>query len=157
MTSPDSGVMTHSASQWDEVFKELHGASRIRTDTSDRWGGRISWLRSTGYGVAHCSDGAQQVERQAGHIRRDPRGTSELVVPLSGTAWVEQGPAASEIRPGQMILCDVDRPYALAHRADFTSVSFIMPQDAVTAGGRPPPGPAPSTAPPASAGSSARP
>lgn len=134
--------MTHSASRWDEAFKDLHGASRIRTDAADnRWGGRLSWHRSTGYGVAHCSEGSQQVERQAGHIRSDPRGTSELLVPLGGTAWVEQGPAAGEIRSGQMILCDVDRPYAFAHRADFASVSFIMPQDVITDGGRPARGP----------------
>ena len=49
---------------------------------------------------------------------------------------MRQGPADGEIRAGQIVLCDVDRPYTFAHRADFTSVAFIMPQDAVTAGAR---------------------
>ncbi|WP_250007606.1 helix-turn-helix domain-containing protein [Actinoplanes sp. M2I2] len=135
MSSPDRGVAIHSASGWDEMFKDLHGASRIRTDAPDnRFTGRLSWHRSTGYSLAHCSDGAQQVDRQRGHIRRDPRGAFELVVPLSGSAWVQQGSAASEIQPGQMALCDVDQPYAFAHRADFTSIAFIMPEDGLVGG-----------------------
>ncbi|MFE4963268.1 hypothetical protein [Streptomyces sp. NPDC056660] len=48
------------------------------------------------------------------------------MVPLAGTAWVEQGPSAAEIRPGSMVLCDIDRPMRFAHDADFLSIAFIM-------------------------------
>ncbi|HEY6789750.1 MAG TPA: AraC family transcriptional regulator [Trebonia sp.] len=114
-------------SAWDEAFTGLHGASRISVpDPKGPWTGNLAWQRSETYALALCSGSEESVRRDRRHIRSDPRGTYELLVPLAGTAWVEQGPSSGEIGPGAMVLCDIDRPLVFAHDASFLSVAFIM-------------------------------
>ncbi|MFK0106042.1 AraC family transcriptional regulator [Streptomyces sp. NPDC091217] len=127
MYSWSESLTLTSASDWDELFTGLHGASRISVpDREAPWSARLEWQRSTAYGVALCAGGREVVRRETRHIRSDPRGTYELLVPLAGSAWVEQGPSAAELRPGSMVLCDIDRPMRFAHDADFLSVAFIV-------------------------------
>lgn len=123
-----------SVSAWDEAFTGLHGASRISVpDPKGPWTGKLDWQRSETYALARCGGGEESVRRDRRHIRSDPRGTHELLVPLAGTAWVEQGPSSGEIGPGAMVLCDIDRPLAFAHDASFLSVAFIVrAQDVAT-------------------------
>ncbi|MFD7284642.1 AraC family transcriptional regulator [Streptomyces sp. NPDC059863] len=127
MHSWSQALTLTSASAWDEAFTGLHGASRISVPDRDApWTGRLEWRQSKAYGLALCSGGEEVVKRDTRHIRADPRGAYELLVPLAGTAWVEQGPSGTEIRPGTMVLCDIDRPMTFAHDADFLSIAFIM-------------------------------
>ncbi|WP_405974998.1 AraC family transcriptional regulator [Streptomyces sp. NBC_00988] len=127
MSSWSQALTVSSASAWDEVFTGLHGASRIRVpDRRAPWTGHLEWQRSKTYSLALCSGGEEVVDRDNRHIRTDPRGTYELLVPLSGSAWVEQGVAAGEIGPGVMALCDIDRPLTFAHGADLRSISLIV-------------------------------
>jgi AraC-like DNA-binding protein len=127
VSSWNQAVSLSSASDWDEVFSGLHGASRITLpDRTAPMTGRLEWQQSKAYGLALCFGGPQAVNRDARHIRSDLRGTYELLVPLAGTAWVEQGPSSAELRPGTMVLCDIDRPMTFAHDADFLSIAFIM-------------------------------
>ncbi|MFD8422712.1 AraC family transcriptional regulator [Streptomyces sp. NPDC059466] len=115
-------------SDWNDAFTRLHGASRITVpDRTAPWTGRLDSQRSRSYGIALCSGGRETVTRDARHITSDPRGTCELLVPLAGTAWVEQGPSSGEIRPGAMALCDMDRPVTFAHDDDFLSIALIVP------------------------------
>ncbi|MFJ5224806.1 hypothetical protein [Streptomyces sp. NPDC088400] len=91
MNSWSQALTLSSASAWDEVFTGLHGASRISVPDRDApWTGRLEWQQSKSYGLARCSGGEEMVKRDTRHIRSDPRGTYELLVPLAGTAWVEQ-------------------------------------------------------------------
>jgi len=116
-----------SASAWDEVFTGFHGASRITVpDRRAPWTGRLEWQRSKTYGLAQCSGGEEVVHRDTRHIRTDPRGTHELLVPLAGSAWVEQAGASGAIGPGVMALCDMDRPLTFAHGTDLRSISLIV-------------------------------
>jgi AraC-like DNA-binding protein len=118
---------------WDEVFTDLHGASRISVpDRTAPWTGRLDRQQSGAHGLALCAGGEEVVSRDTRHIRADPRGTYELLVPLAGTAWVEQGQAAAEIQAGTMALCDIDRPLTFAHDADFLSIALIVPGDSIT-------------------------
>ncbi|MER5408687.1 AraC family transcriptional regulator [Streptomyces sp. NPDC002769] len=115
-------------SDWNDAFTGLHGASRITVpDRTAPWTGRLDSQRTQTYGIALCSGGQETVVRDARHITSDPRGTYELLVPLAGTAWVEQGHSAGEIRPGAMALCDMDRPVTFAHDDDFLSIALIVP------------------------------
>lgn len=128
MYSWNPATPIRSVGAWGEAFTSLHGASRVDAlDPGVPWAARLDWQRSAGYGLVFCSGGKQQVNRQARHIRSDPRGTHELLVPLAGAAQVEQDRSSIEIRPGDLALCDVDRPLAFAHDVDFRSVSFLMP------------------------------
>ncbi|MFD3941818.1 AraC family transcriptional regulator [Streptomyces sp. NPDC058579] len=117
-----------SVSEWNDAFTGLHGASRVSVpDRTAPWTGRLDCQRSPSYAIALCTGGRQTVTRTARHIGSDPRGTYELLVPLAGTAWVEQGPESGEIAPGVMALCSIDRPMAFAHDAGFRSISLIVP------------------------------
>ncbi|MEV2192022.1 AraC family transcriptional regulator [Streptomyces phaeochromogenes] len=128
MSSRSQDLTVSSASAWDEVFTGLHGASRIKVpDRRAPWAGRLEWQRSKVYGLALCAGGEEVVDRDTRHIRSDPRGTYELLVPLAGTAWVEQGASSGEIGPGSMVLCDIDRPLTFAHGDDLVGLSFLMP------------------------------
>jgi AraC-like DNA-binding protein len=91
------------------------------------WTGRLEWQQSQTYGIALCGGIQEHLRRETQHIRSDSRGTYELLVPIVGEAWVEQGPSSGEIRPGFMALYDIDRPVAFAHEADFLSIAFIFP------------------------------
>jgi len=122
-----------SAGDWEEAFTALHGASKISVaDQGAPWAAQLDWRQSRTYGLAYCAGGEEQVIRQGRHIRSDPRGTCELLVPLAGKAWVEQGPASAELRAGDMGLCDVDSPFTFAHDDDFRSIAFIVPREDVT-------------------------
>lgn len=122
--------MTTTLDEWIETFTGLHGASDITVpDRSRPWTGRLDWRGSEAYAVALCEGGEEYVRRDRRHVRADPRGRYELLVPMAGTAIVEQGSASAELRPGSMALCDVDRPLTFAHGTDFRSVSFIMAAD----------------------------
>ncbi|MEU9332865.1 AraC family transcriptional regulator [Streptomyces sp. NPDC048290] len=133
MYSCDERAGISSVGDWDEVFSAVHGAGRISVcDPAAPWSGRLDWQRSGAYGLALCASGQAKVVRDTRHIRTDPRGTYELLVPLAGAAWVEQGDAATEIGAGTMVLCDIDRPLTFAHDAGFRSVSLIMRGDSVT-------------------------
>ncbi|WP_406452201.1 AraC family transcriptional regulator [Streptomyces sp. NBC_01622] len=127
MSSWSQALTVSSASAWDEVFTGLHGASRIRVpDRRAPWTGHLEWQRSKTYGLALCSGGEEVVDRDNRHIRTDPRDTHELLVPLAGSAWLEQGAASGEIGPGAMALCDIDRPLTFAHDAGLRSISLIV-------------------------------
>ncbi|MFE5023374.1 AraC family transcriptional regulator [Streptomyces sp. NPDC056656] len=117
-----------SVSDWNDAFTGLHGASRVTVaDRTAPWTGRLDCQHSPSYAIALCTGGQQTVTRTARHISSDPRGTYELLIPLAGTAWVEQGPASGEIAPGAMALCSIDRPMAFAHNPDFRSIALIVP------------------------------
>ena len=84
----------------------LHGGSQISVpDPQAPWAGNLDWQRSGTYALALCSGGEELVRRERRHIRSDPRGTYELLVPIAGTAWVEQGSSSGDIDPGAMVLC----------------------------------------------------
>ena len=122
-----------SAGDWEDAFTALHGASQISVaDQGAPWTAQLDWRQSRTYGLAYCAGGEEQVVRHGRHIRFDPRGTCELLIPLAGKAWVEQGPASAELRPGDMALCDVDSPFTFAHDDDFRSIAFIVPRQDVT-------------------------
>jgi AraC-like DNA-binding protein len=129
--------MHPSVDAWQESFTGLHGAMQITVPDRDApWTGRLDVHQTRSYGLALCSGGTEFVSRQARHIRADARGRHELLVPLAGVGQVEQGSDTAEIRPGTMVLCDLDRPLNFAHGDDFLSVAFIVPPDDVAARSR---------------------
>lgn len=120
-----------SASDWCDAFTGLHGASRLTVVDAGPWTGRLEWQQSQSYGIALCGGTEERFSRETRHIRSDPRGAYELLVPRAGSAWVEQGSSSAEIRSGFLALCDIDRPVSFAHEADFVSVALIVPGEEV--------------------------
>jgi AraC-like DNA-binding protein len=116
---------------WQEAFIDLHGESRVTLTEAGPWAGRLEWQRSRSYGIALCGNVREEFVRERRHIRTDPRGAFELLVPTAGSAQVEQAAAAGEIRPGALALCDVDRPLTFTHGEEFQSVALIVPGEAI--------------------------
>ncbi|MGY5036652.1 hypothetical protein ACWC9U_39035 [Streptomyces sp. 900116325] len=76
---------------WNEAFTGLHGACRITVvDRAVSWTGRLVFQRSRTFGMALCGGRREEVvTRATGHIRADPRGTYELLVPLPALrGWI---------------------------------------------------------------------
>lgn len=123
-----SATAMPSVTDWSHAFTSLHGASLITVqDRTAPWTGQLDSQQSERYAVALCRGGQETVTRNARHISSDPRGNYELLIPLAGSAWVEQGSSSSEICAGAMALCDMDRPLTFAHDDDFLSIAFIVP------------------------------
>ena len=122
---------TPTASAWTDAFIDLHGASRVTVTESGPWAGRLEWQQSRSYGIALCGNVNEEFVRERKHIRTDPRGTFELLVPTAGTAQVRQGAGGGRIGPGVLTLCDVDRPFEFFHSDDFLSVALIVPGEAI--------------------------
>ncbi|MGW0998467.1 helix-turn-helix domain-containing protein [Streptomyces sp. NPDC002523] len=123
----NSAESVSSMSAWRDAFVGLHGASRMAVADAAPWTGRLEWQRSKTYGIALCGGIQEDLSRETRHIRSDPRGAYELLVPVAGAALVEQGPSSGEITPGFLALCDTDRPMAFAHKDDFVSIALIVP------------------------------
>jgi len=123
--SPDSVATVDS---WRDAFLDLHGASHMTVADGAPWAGRLEWQRSTKYAIALCGNVQEEFARQRRHIRADPRGTFELLMPIAGTARVEpQGSAAADIGAGALAFCEIDRPVTFAHAEDFVSLALIVP------------------------------
>ncbi|MFG1610598.1 helix-turn-helix domain-containing protein [Actinoplanes sp. NPDC049265] len=123
--------LTPTPDAWREAFIDLHGASRVTLTDAGPWAGRLEWQRSQTYGIALCGNVREEFVRERRHIRTDPRGVFELLVPTAGSAQVEQAASAGEIRPGTLALCDVDRPLTFTHGENFQSVALLVPGEAV--------------------------
>ena len=94
-------------SAWRDTFVGLHGASRITVADDGPWTGRLEWQQSQAYSIALCGGIQEDFNRDTRHIRADPRGTYELLVPVTGAARVAQGPSSGEMdQAGQ---CELGR------------------------------------------------
>jgi AraC-like DNA-binding protein len=118
---------------WDEPFAALHGDHDVLPVAARHAGrGRLVWQQTDRYRLAWCGDAAHRVARGARHVRRDPRGSYELLVPLSGTARVSAGGTTSALSAGTAVLADLDRPLHFSHGADFRSIALVVPQSEVS-------------------------
>jgi AraC-like DNA-binding protein len=123
----NSAESISSAEAWRDAFVGLHGMGRVRIADFGPWAGRLECQQSQSFAVALCGGVQLVLNRDMRHIRSDPRGTYELLVPIAGAAHVEQGLSSGEILPGLMALCDIDRPVEFAHSEDFSSISVVVP------------------------------
>ena len=125
-------VQEQARSGWDEAFAAVHGDHDVLpTATPGAGRGRLVWQQTDRYRLAWCGGVDQRIARGTRHVRRDPRGAYELLVPLRGRAVVSAGGTTTELSAGVAALCDVDRPLHLAHGADFESIALVVPQPEV--------------------------
>jgi AraC-like DNA-binding protein len=114
---------------WDEAFTALHGDhDQLQNPGAGTGRGRLVRQQTDRYRLAWCGGVDQRIARRTRHVRRDPRGAYELLVPLRGRAVVSAGGSTVSLAAGTAALCDVDRPLHLSHGADFESIAVIVPQ-----------------------------
>jgi AraC-like DNA-binding protein len=115
-----------------EAFRDLHGAHDLLASGSGPAAGpRLAWQSSGRFRLAWCSGAEQSVARGPRHVRSDPRGAFELLIPLHGRAVVSTGGQTAQLAAGTAALCDLDRPLRLRHGADFASLALVVPRSEV--------------------------
>jgi AraC-like DNA-binding protein len=88
--------------------------------------GRIQLARVTG--------SPHVVERTAEVIRHSPADAVAVYVTLRGDAWFRHADGARELRPGQILICDADRPFARGFARGLEELAIKVPRAAFTAG-----------------------
>jgi AraC-like DNA-binding protein len=115
-----------------EAFRALHGAHDVLgAGTRAATGPRLAWQGSARFRLAWCSGAEQSIARGPRHVRSDPRGAFELLIPLRGRAVVGAGGQTVQLAAGAAALCDLDRPVHLRHGADFESLALVVPRSEV--------------------------
>ena len=69
-------------------------------------------VRLPGVQLARVTGSPHVVERTAEVIRRDPAEAVAVYLPLRGDSWFQQDGRSRVLRPGQVIVCDADRPFS---------------------------------------------
>jgi AraC-like DNA-binding protein len=85
--------------------------------------GRVQLARVTG--------SPHMVERSAAFIRRDPAGAVAVYATLRGQAWFRDEDGTRELRPGQLLICDADRPFARGFARGLEELAIKVPRDAL--------------------------
>ena len=81
--------------------------------------GRVQLARVTG--------SPHVVERSAAFIRRDPAGAVAVYATLRGEAWFRDEDGTRELRPGQLLICDADRPFARGFARGLEELAIKVP------------------------------
>ena len=82
--------------------------------------GRIQLARVTG--------SPHVVERTAEVIRRSPADAVAVYVTLRGDAWFRHGDGTRDLRPGQILICDADRPFGRGFAHGLEELAIKVPR-----------------------------
>jgi AraC-like DNA-binding protein len=85
--------------------------------------GRVQLARVTG--------SPHLVERSAAFIRRDPADAIAVYATLRGQAWFRDEDGTRELRPGQLLICDADRPFARGFARGLEELAIKVPREAL--------------------------
>jgi AraC-like DNA-binding protein len=70
------------------------------------------------------------VERTAGVVRRSPADAIAVYLSLRGDAWFDDGDGTRALRPGQVLICDADRPFARGFARGLEELAIKVPRPA---------------------------
>jgi AraC-like DNA-binding protein len=90
--------------------------------------GRVQLARVTG--------SPHVVERSAAFIGRDPAGAVAVYASVRGQAWFRGEDGTRELRPGQLLICDADRPFARGFARGLEELAIKVPREALAAAPR---------------------
>jgi AraC-like DNA-binding protein len=85
--------------------------------------GRVQLARVTG--------SPHVVERNAAFIGRDPADAVAVYLTLRGDAWFRDASGARELHPGQVLICDADRPFARGFARGLEELAIKVPRSAL--------------------------
>jgi AraC-like DNA-binding protein len=113
------------AASWSAAVSEIHCAMDFAYRDPERFRGKLERQASDSFQLVRWRGDEEQLTRTARQVVRDPRGTVELMLPVTGAAVVEQGGARVRATPGDMLLVAIDRPLRFWHGRDFSGIAFI--------------------------------
>ncbi len=82
--------------------------------------------------LARVAGSAHVVERTAGVIRRTPADAIAVYLTLRGDAWFEDEGGRRTLRPGNVLICDADRPFARGFARGLQELAIKVPRLAFT-------------------------
>jgi AraC-like DNA-binding protein len=82
--------------------------------------------------LARVAGSAHVVERTAGVIRRTPADAIAVYLTLRGDAWFEDEGGSRALRPGHILICDADRPFARGFARGLEELAIKVPRLAFT-------------------------
>jgi AraC-like DNA-binding protein len=83
--------------------------------------------------LARVAGSPHVVERTAEVIRRDPVEAVAVYLPLRGDSWFQQDGCSRVLRPGQVLACDADRPFARGFARGLEELVVKVPRAALAA------------------------
>ena len=83
--------------------------------------GRVQLARVTG--------SPHVVERSAAFIGREPTDAVAVYLTLRGDAWFRDASGTRELHPGQLLICDADRPFARGFARGLEELAIKVPRD----------------------------
>jgi len=82
--------------------------------------------------LARVGASAHVVERTAAVIRRSPADAIAVYLSLRGDAWFDDGDGTRALRPGHVLICDADRPFARGFARGLEELAIKVPRPAFT-------------------------
>ena len=83
--------------------------------------------------LARVTGSPHVVERSAARIERDPAEAVAVYLTLRGQAWFAGPDGTRDLRPGQLLICDADRPFARGFAYGLEELAIKVPRTALTA------------------------
>jgi AraC-like DNA-binding protein len=83
-------------------------------------------------GLARVAGSAHVVRRTADVIRRSPADAIAVYLTVREEAWFEHENGTRTLRPGQVLLCDADRPFARGFARGLEELAIKVPRAAFT-------------------------
>jgi AraC-like DNA-binding protein len=80
--------------------------------------------------LARVTGSSHVIERTAGVIRRSPADAIAVYLTLRGDAWFEQPGGTRSLRPGHVLMCDADRPFARGFARGLEELAIKVPRSA---------------------------
>jgi AraC-like DNA-binding protein len=81
--------------------------------------------------LARVTGSPHTVERNAAFIRRDPVDAIAVYATLRGQAWFRDEDGTRELQPGQLLICDADRPFARGFARGLEELAIKVPRAAL--------------------------
>ena len=83
--------------------------------------------------LARVTGSPHVVERTAEVIRRSPAEAVAVYLTLRGDAWFRHREGTRDLRPGQVLICDADRPFTRGFARGLEELAIKVPRAAFTA------------------------
>jgi AraC-like DNA-binding protein len=81
--------------------------------------------------LARVTGSPHVVERSAAFIGRDPADAVAVYLALRGEAWFRDEDGTRPLRPGQLLICDADRPFARGFAHGLEELAIKVPRVAL--------------------------
>ena len=116
---------------WQDVVCRTFFVADCSAPTDRPFRGAITTTGTPQIAFSRLSSGAQQVRRDADHVRQTAQEVFLVNLQISGTGAFSQDGREVLLRPGDFSFSDSTRPCEMRYTEDFEQLVFYMPRDLV--------------------------